>query len=141
MRPATLDDAAAVAEVHLTSRRAAPMPPGIHPDDEVRSWLADRIVADEVWVAEVGTEVVGYVRLTRTWLDDLYVAPSRAGQGIGSLLLDLAKALRPEGFSLWVFEMNDRARAFYRRHGLVEREHTDGNDNEEKSPDLRMSWA
>lgn len=140
LRRAEADDAAVVAEVHLASRRAAAMPPGIHTDDEVRGWLAGRVVEDEVWVAEADGVVVGYVRLTPTWLDDLYVAPSHAGQGIGSMLLDLAKSLRPDGFSLWVFEMNAPARAFYRRHGLVEREHTDGSDNEERSPDLRMSW-
>ncbi len=116
------------------------MPPGIHTDDEVRAWLRGRLESDEVWVAEADGAVVGYARLTPTWLDDLYVAPSHAGQGIGSMLLDVAKALRPDGFSLWVFEMNAPARAFYRRHGLVEREHTDGSANEEREPDLRMSW-
>jgi GNAT superfamily N-acetyltransferase len=134
-------DADAVTAVHLASRRAAPMPPGVHPDDEVRRWLTARLVQDEVWVAELDGEVVGYVRLTPTWLDDLYVLPAHAGQGIGSMLIELAKALRPDGFSLWVFESNAPARAFYVRHGLVEREHTDGSDNEEKSPDLRMSWG
>lgn len=141
VRPATPDDAPAVADVHLAARRAAPMPPGVHPDDDVRAWLASRLADDEVWVATVDDAVVGYVRLTPTWLDDLYVAPEAAGQGVGSLLLDLAKSLRPAGFSLWVFESNAPARAFYLRHGLVEREHTDGSDNEEQSPDLRMSWG
>ncbi len=52
----------------------------------------------------------------------------------------MAKSLRPEGFCLWVFEANEPARAFYRRHGLVELEHTDGSTNEERTPDLRMAW-
>lgn len=141
VRPATPDDAPAVTAVHLASRRAAAMPPGVHDDLEVHAFLAARMTDDEVWVAEIHGEVVGYLRLTPTWLDDLYVAPAYAGQGIGSLLLDLAKSLRPDGFSLWVFEMNAPARAFYLRHGLVEREHTDGSDNEERTPDLRMSWG
>lgn len=141
LRPAGPDDAAALAEVHLASRGAAPMPPGVHPDAEVRAWLAARLGHDEVWVAEADDTVLAYLRMTETWLDDLYVLPSWTGQGIGSALLELAKALRPEGFSLWVFEMNAPARAFYRSHGLVEREHTDGSDNEERTPDLRMSWG
>jgi GNAT superfamily N-acetyltransferase len=141
LRPGTREDAPAVAEVHLASRRAAAMPPSVHEDHELLPFLADRMATDEVWVAEVDGEVVGYLRMTPTWLDDLYVAPGHAGQGIGSALLDLAKARRPDGFSLWVFEMNAPARAFYRRHGLVEREHTDGRDNEERAPDLRMSWS
>ena len=141
LRPGTLDDAPAVAEVHLASRRAAAMPPSVHADPEFLPFLTDRMATDEGWVAEVDGEVVGYLRMTPTWLDDLYVAPEHAGQGIGSALLDVAKARRPDGFSLWVFEMNAPARAFYARHGLVEREHTDGRDNEEQSPDLRMSWG
>ena len=141
LRPATPDDAGAIAEVHLASRKAAAMPPSIHEDHEAYPWLSGRLESDEVWVAEVDGRVVAYLRMTPTWLDDLYVVPDHAGRGIGSMLLDLAKARRPAGFSLWVFEMNAPARAFYLRHGLVEREHTDGRDNEEKAPDLRMSWG
>lgn len=141
IRPAGPDDAAGVAAVHLAARAAAAMPPGVHTDDEVRGWLAGRLATDEVWVAEVGGQVVGYARLTPTWLDDLYVHPDHAGQGIGSALLDVAKAQRPDGFCLWVFEVNEPARGFYGRHGLVELERTDGSANEEQQPDIRMAWT
>ena len=140
LRPATGADAEAVATVHLRSRAAAAMPPGIHTDDEVRGWLAGRIAVDDVWVAEDDGLVVGYARFTPTWLDDLYVLPTYAGRGVGSALLDVVKARRPDGFCLWVFAMNAPARAFYARHGLVELEHTDGSANEERAPDLRMAW-
>ncbi|MEZ0580966.1 N-acetyltransferase family protein [Nocardioides sp. MH1] len=140
LRPAAPDDALAVADVHLASRRAAAMPPGIHSDAEVRAWLARRMGEDDVWVAEVGGRVVGYARFTQTWLDDLYVLPDHAGAGVGGALLDLVKSLRPAGFGLWVFEMNLPARTFYARRGLVERERTDGSGNEERAPDVRMEW-
>ncbi len=141
LRPAVEGDAEAVASVHLTARRDASMPPGVHTDDEVRAWLAGRLrSSDEVWVAEVRGTVAAYARLTETWLDDLYVAPGHAGQGLGSALLDLVKARRPDGFSLWVFEMNAPARGFYARRGLVELERTDGSANEERAPDLRLAW-
>lgn len=140
LRPATDADARAVAEVHLASRRAAVMPPSVRSEEEAQPWLAARLREDSVWVAEVAGRPVGYARWTSTWLDDLYVAPSHAGRGIGSALLDLVKARLPGGFCLWVFEMNGPARAFYARHGLVELEHTDGSGNEERSPDVRMAW-
>ncbi len=140
LRPARPHDADDVVSVHLRARRAAPMPPGVHPDDDVRRWLSDRLRADEVWVAEAEGRVVGYVRLTEVWLDDLYVDPDHARQGVGSALLDLARSLRPRGFCLWVFETNLPARAFYGHHGLVELERTDGSANEERSPDLRLAW-
>jgi GNAT superfamily N-acetyltransferase len=142
VRPATAADLPAVSRVHLASRAAAPMPPSVHDDSEHLPFLTGRFEAgEEIWVAEADPDgVVAYVRLTETWLDDLYVAPHRAGQGLGSMLLDLAKTLRPAGFSLWVFESNAPARAFYARHGLLEREHTDGAENEEREPDVRMEW-
>jgi chorismate mutase len=116
------------------------MPSPVHEDDDVRGWLAARLREDEVWVAELGGEIVAYARITDAWLDDLYVLPAHAGQGIGTALLDLVKARRPGGFCLWVFEMNAPARRFYARHGLVELERTDGSANEERSPDIRVAW-
>jgi GNAT superfamily N-acetyltransferase/chorismate mutase len=141
VRLATEADLPAVAEVYLTARDAASMPPRVHSSDDararVRSW--DLSVRD-VWVAETGSVVVGFANLTRTWLDGLYVAPGAQGAGIGSTLLDLAKALRPHGFGLWVFEVNHPARALYRRHGFLELERTDGAGNEENAPDVKMVW-
>lgn len=140
LRPADESDWSLVASIHLQSRRAAPMPPGVHTDAAVEFWLAGKLAQDEVWIAEADGAPVGYVRFTDTWLDDLYVLPSHAGRGVGSALLDLVKSLRPRGFCLWVFEMNAPARRFYAGHGLVELEHTDGSANEEQAPDLRMAW-
>ncbi|HEY0950184.1 GNAT family N-acetyltransferase [Nocardioides sp.] len=140
LRPATEADAPAVAAVHLASRSAAAMPPPVHDDDEVRHWLAERLREDEVWVADQDERVVGYARLAGAWLDDLYVLPDRAAAGVGSALLEVVKARRPEGFCLWVFEANEPARRFYARRGLVELERTDGSGNEEQAPDIRMAW-
>lgn len=141
LRPADEGDAPAVADIHLTARRDAAMPDGVHPAGEVRHWLAGRLrSADEVWLAEVDGDPAGYARFTDTWLDDLYVAPAHAGRGVGGALLDLVKAQRPAGFCIWVFEVNTPARAFYARRGLVELERTDGHANEERSPDVRMAW-
>ncbi len=143
LRPAIPADAAAVADVHLAARAAAPMPAAARSDEEVRAWLAGRVAGgagDEVWVAETGGSVVGYARFTRTWLDDLYVAPGRRRQGVGAALLGVVKARHPAGFGLWVFEENAPARAFYAAHGLVETDRTDGADNDERAPDVRMEW-
>lgn len=143
LRPATPADAPALAAVHLAARSAAvpAMPPSVHPDDDVLPWVTGWLAEDgEAWVADVGGTPVGYTRFTSTWLDQLFVEPGHAGQGIGTLLLDLVKSLRPDGFALWVFESNEPARRFYRRHGLVELEHTDGSANEERAPDVRMAW-
>lgn len=145
LRLAGQDDLPAVAELYLAVRRAAVplMPPGVHPDDDVRRWVASwDLSTRDVWLAEAGPDavLVGFATLTPTWLESLYVAPSAQREGIGSALLELAKAQRPDGFALWVFESNVAARAFYARHGLVELERTDGSANEERRPDVRMAW-
>ena len=141
LRPAVDDDADRIASVYLEARRAAPMPPPAHPDEAIRSWISSKMRGqDETWVAEVDGTVVGYGRLAGDWLDDLYVAPSHTGRGIGTALLDLVKSLRPGGFSLWVFAVNHPARAFYAHRGLLEIQHTDGRDNEERAPDIRLAW-
>jgi GNAT superfamily N-acetyltransferase len=143
LRPATPEDTETLATLATSARRAAvpEMPPPVHTPEEVRTWIARQLAGErEAWVAEEGRRLVGYVLLEPRFLHSLYVAPDRLRQGIGTALLDLVKALRPDGFALWVFESNRRARTFYTRHGLVELEHTDGSANEERAPDLRMAW-
>lgn len=143
LRPGTPDDAAALAELMTTARRAAVpmMPPGVHTPEEDRAWVGRQLAGErEVWVAEAQGRLVAYLILEPGWLHSLYVRPDLKGQGIGSFLLDFVKGLRPEGFALWVFESNEPARRFYRRHGLVEIRRTDGADNEERAPDIEMAW-
>lgn len=134
-------DLRAIAEVYLAARDVAAMPPAVHPPDEVREWVGTwDLTSRDVWVAESEGAIVGFANLTPTWLDGLYVAPGAQGAGIGSTLVDVAKSVRPDGFGLWVFEVNEPARAFYRRHGFVELERTDGSANEEHAPDFKMVW-
>ncbi len=146
LRRAEPEEADMLADLHTAARAAAvpAMPAGVHTPEETRAWMRGRVGSShEVWVAEHAGSVVGYAALSaegERWLDDLYVAPELTGRGIGSTLLELAKSVRPDGFALWVFASNEGARRFYRRHGLVELEQTDGSGNEERAPDVRMAW-
>lgn len=144
LRPTEAADLDEIVALHLAARGDAAergvMPPAVHSEREIREWLGVRMERDEVWVAERGGRVAAYTRFTRTWLDDLYVDPEAQRTGLGGMLLDLVKALRPDGFGLWVFESNLPARAFYAAHGLVVTQRTDGSGNEERAPDLRLEW-
>jgi chorismate mutase/GNAT superfamily N-acetyltransferase len=143
LRPATLDDAPAMADLHVDSRVAnvGSMPPMVHDRATTHRWMRQRLEAgSRGWVAESAGEAVGYLVITGEWLDDLFVAPGATGRGIGAALLDVAKSERPDGFCLWVFETNAGARRFYRRHGLLDLERTDGSGNAEAAPDVRMTW-
>ena len=144
VRPATVDDADAVADLYTAARvHAVPqMPPALHTNAEDRAYVARRLTEPDVtiWVAEGDGELLGFASCTPTWLNGLYIRPDLKGQGIGSLLLDVVEATHADGYELWVFESNTGARRFYERRGLVEVERTDGSGNEEKSPDIRMAW-
>ncbi|HSE08905.1 MAG TPA: GNAT family N-acetyltransferase [Nocardioidaceae bacterium] len=143
VRPGRLEDLEALASMFSIARRAAvpSMPPPVHTVEEDHAWLADQLAGDrEAWVAVRGGSIVGLLLLEDDWLHSLYVDPVHQNEGIGSVLVDLAKALRPEGLQLWVFQSNTGARRLYARHGFVEVEETDGRGNEERAPDVRMEW-
>jgi GNAT superfamily N-acetyltransferase len=142
LRPARPADAGQVAEVWLRSFAAAL--PGVrraHSDDEVRRWVADVLLpTHDAWVADDDGTVVGVLALSDGWLDQLYLDPDRRGQRLGDRFIALAKSRQPRGLQLWTFQVNEPARRFYRRHGFVEVERTDGARNEEHEPDVRLAW-
>lgn len=143
LRPANRDDADAIAEIHISSRREAlPYLPNLHSDEETHHWAANVVLPNQdVWVAESDGEIVGYAAIEGAELNDLYVRPGRQGQGVGSALLARARELSPGMLSLWTFQRNKRARRFYERHGFEAVEFGDGSGNEEGEPDVRYRWT
>ncbi|SEO69862.1 GNAT family N-acetyltransferase [Actinacidiphila rubida] len=144
VRPAQPADAAAIAQVHIRSREATMpyLPPRKRSDAEVESWVRDVVLpGSAVWVAEADGAVVGYAAVEGDELDALYLLAEHRRHGIGSLLLAAAKAHRPDGLGLFVFQKNTDARAFYVRHGFTVTAETDGSGNMEREPDLAMRWS
>jgi GNAT superfamily N-acetyltransferase len=142
VRRAEASDAPAVAEVYLASFGATYDFPLAHPDDAVRGWVRDVLVAEqETWVATDGDTVVALLTVAPGWLEQLYVRPDRLGRGIGRRLLDLAKQRSPGGLRLYTFQVNERARFFYEANGFVAEWFGDGSANEEGQPDVRYAWS
>lgn len=79
----------------------------------------DVFKTDLVWVAEKQDCIVGFCVRFDDNIGALYVAQQARSEGIGKRLLDLAKEDR-DWITVWAYEMNTRARRFYRREGLVE---------------------
>jgi ribosomal protein S18 acetylase RimI-like enzyme len=142
VRRARPEDADAVADVFLAARSAAmPYLPDLHAPEETRAWIRDVVLrVQDGHVAEVDGAVGGFLALGAGTVEHLYVRPELQGRGIGSALLDVAKALRGDGFRLWVFQRNAGARRFYERHGLDLVELTHGAANEEREPDALYEW-
>ncbi|WP_330269955.1 GNAT family N-acetyltransferase [Streptomyces griseorubiginosus] len=142
LRRATDADALSAADVWLRSFTAAlPSVRCAHDEDDVRDWFTRVLVPKyETWVATAGTAVVGVLVLKGPELKQLYLAPEWRGRGLGDRFISLAKEQRPDGLSLWTFQVNGAARRFYERHGFTEVERTDGSHNDEHEPDVRYVW-
>ena len=141
IRRAEPADATAIADVYLAAFRATYDFPLAHTDDEVRRWLAGIVAGGaRTWVAQDRGRVIAMMVLDEDGIDQLYVAPGWDGRGIGSRLVEIAKAERPAGLGLYTFQVNDRARRFYEHHGFVVAALGDGSGNEEHQPDVRYEW-
>jgi len=142
IRPAAAKDAVAIADIHLVARASAmPWLPVIHSPAEVLAFFQDVVLPTEfVQVATKSQIVTGFISTKDGWVNHLYIAPSAWRGGIGSALIEKAKS-DAKRLQLWTFQQNAAARAFYAQHGFQETELTDGSNNEERTPDVRMTWA
>jgi chorismate mutase/GNAT superfamily N-acetyltransferase len=142
LRPGLGEDLEGLQEVFEAATAGPDHPAETRAPEELRTWFLSLldVPGRELWVAVRDEELLGFVLLEHAWVNLLFVHPERPAYGVGAALLDLVKGLRPGGFGLRVHQRNERARAFYRRHGLVELERTDGSSYAEGEPDLQMAW-
>jgi len=135
-------DSGALAEIFVAARQAAmPWLPELHDPEGIASYFATVVADAEVLLVRDADAPVGFLALRGDMIEHLYVRPEAQRAGIGTALVAAAKARRPEGLELWVFQRNDGARAFYAGHGFAEVERTDGARNEEREPDMRLAWS
>jgi len=142
IRPGFREDLPDLQEVFEAASTGPGLPPSNRTPDEVRTW--SRSLLDqpgrELWVAVRDQVLLGFVVVEGDWVNLIFVHPRRPARGVGAALIDLVKSLRPHGFGLRVYQVNERARAFYARHGLVELECTDGSGYIDAEPDVQMAW-
>jgi ribosomal protein S18 acetylase RimI-like enzyme len=78
------------------------------------------IAKDEVWVATLGRQVVGWIHRAANSIEGLYVSPSAARQGVGTALVRLAEShIAQRGHPLVVLESSLNAMEFYLRLGYA----------------------
>jgi len=139
IRPATPQDAGAIARIHIASWREAYA--GIVPDEYLASldedareerWTA--ILSDEpsrTWIARVAQRTVGFASIGPSRDEDaepgdlelysIYLDPESWGRGVARDLMRTILSEVPETtpMSLWVIADNGRAQHFYKRHGFA----------------------
>ncbi|MFT4759092.1 MAG: ribosomal protein S18 acetylase RimI-like enzyme [Paraglaciecola sp.] len=142
--PATKSDAITIAHLHATSWKEHYR--GIYSDDyldkeifiERTAFWKDRLEnATEslfVLLAKERDKLCGFIVLSKNYdkkwgayLDNIHVAKTVRGQGVGRQLMEKSVAwLRDQNadtqFYLWVFEANVTARAIYKKWGGYEAE-------------------
>ena len=94
-----------------------------HPDpvDQwARRWYEEIVPSHEIAVAEEGGKLLGFcaIDVPQRYLSQLFVHPDNQGKGAGSTLLDWAKSVCPEGFTLHNLTRNSHSRRFYEHQGL-----------------------
>lgn len=139
-------DADAVADVYLSSRKTfLAFAPLTHSDAATRQWIAAHVIpSGTMTLAVKDSEVVGMMAISHkegcAWMEHFYLAPGFTGQGIGARLLAHAKAQQEGPIRLYTFQANTGARRFYERHGFQALAFSDGQDNEERCPDVLYEW-
>ena len=141
IRAGVAADAAACAAINAAWVAATEWMPRLHTPEDMARFYRDHVFATcRVLVAEAAGGIEGFLAVDGEGLvAAFFVAEAARGRGVGSALLREAKAMRPEGLSLWTFEANAGARRFYARHGFVAAGGT-GGDNEEGLADVMLTW-
>lgn len=139
IRPATADDAADCVDILSTWIEETPWMPRLHSDASMRNFWGGRLADANGWVAVDAGRVCGFCVRDAGWVSALYLGADARRRGIGTRLLNQAKAGQSH-LRLWVFQANETARAFYLRQGFKEERRTTG-DNEEGLPDIAMLWS
>jgi HAD superfamily hydrolase (TIGR01509 family) len=148
-RPATIDDAARIAELQLASWRAAyvnELSAAYRDAQDIRewvgSWRSEIASGVNVFVVEEGDALLGFVAcgpprrgsagIVGWEIYNIHTHPDRHGEGIGSMLfnaaVDLGRERGAPQLLLWVVKSNHSARAFYHRKGM----RTDGREQEHR---------
>ena len=111
-----------------------------HPLEDQRQYLMNVVVPNNtIRVALLDGLIVGFVAASTSSISQLYVRNGFHRRGIGARLLEWAKKQSCGKLSLYTFERNAGARAFYQRNGFSIVSH--GFELEWQLNDLKYEWS
>ena len=87
---------------------------------------------------EATRQIDGFIGLSESHIEGIFVAKAARSKGVGKALLEYAKSRKPS-LTLSVYQKNQRALAFYQREQFtVQSEGIDEDTNEEE---IQMLWT
>ena len=106
-----------------------------------QAYFRDHVLQqDQVWLTvDDADRATGLMAIRQDFIDLLYVRPDVWGQGLGSRLLEHARALSPRHLWLYTLQINHQARAFYEKRGFVA-ERFGVSPPPESEPDVEYHW-
>jgi GNAT superfamily N-acetyltransferase len=115
--------------------------PMLHTVEEDR-WCIENMILNEceVTVAEGESGIVSFLARNDEAIRLLYTHPACIGSGAGTQLIEAAKARGTAALELWCFQANLRPRRFYEARDFRAVRFTNGENNEERMPDVRYRW-
>ena len=145
IRPCEAEDIEAAVRVWERARWDAQQP---HMVERVRythegnvEHFRDVVVHEnDVWLAVVDGDVVGLLTFGDDIVRQIHVDPARQRMGVGTALMDHAKALMPGGITLSTFQGNTKSRSFYERSGFRAVEFG-VSPHPENEPDVTYAWT
>lgn len=139
IEPAIKSDALGIAGILSDWIDEVDWMPRINAPSEYLGYGELLMASTDVSVARGYGRLVGFLGRQGADIQALYVAAGFRGRGVGAKLLNFAKSEMSQ-LGLWSFQANTDARQFYARHGFIEDQMTDGQGNDEKLPDVYMTW-
>lgn len=139
LRPALTTDAGRVGAILSGFTDDTPWLPRLHSRAEDLRFAGQMIDRGWVTVAEDAGQVTGFIARDGAVIRALYVDAMLRGSGYGSALLQRMKT-QAAALMLWTVEANAPARRFYRAHGFVEVDRSDGAHNDAGLPDILFEW-
>ena len=139
LRPARSTDAGKAGAILSKFVKDTAWMPRIHTGAEDIGFVGSMIEKGWVTVAVQGDKFAGFLACDMGELHALYIRRSAWRQGCGAALLRHAQGVSKK-LSLWTFQANIDAQAFYLAHGFAEVERTNGDGNDEHLPDIRFEW-
>lgn len=140
LRAARSTDAGATGDILWRYQTATEWMPKLYSAAETLAFCGSMIDRGWVTLAVVQGQTVGFIARDGVDIHALYLTHAMIGRGVGQMLLDDAK-VRSDRLCLWTYQAASGAQKFYLRHGFIEKDRTDGSDNDNHMPDVFYVWT